>query len=980
MGIMDKGYSVETAPLVFDCKNWIISQNNTPGNIYFTGGSNCSNITQNISNVLVSTVGSWNFIGVSKVNNEVRYYMDGRWIATHTLARAFSSNTSPLWIGAVNDGSSRYFKGTLDDIRMYRRPLQATEMLKMYRTTASITTCCPNMNTLTTYSATTCGTAGVTLSVSGGFQYRWYSVSVGGTVLSNDSFLTLSSISGTSIYYVESHQGICQSLRYPVTVTSVAFPPLPLVATVSLCGVGQGLFNGSATGVVHWYTSTSDGISVATGNTWLSPIVTVSSLFFARNLAMGCYSPYRLALVEVYPIPSISGIAGATSVCPSVLTVNYTMNTISGHLYSWTATGGTISGATNTPSIQVNWGLTNTLAGIQAVVTSPNLCKSPTFILPVKVTQFIETQKPSGDTSVCFGTPNTLTYTHLPTNGSQYRWDVSGPALITTVSGNASILLTPTIAGLVKISLYETVSTSTDFCVDWSDTLYVYIREVPSPSQIIQGPASICQSSTDNNYTLSGLAHSVFNWSVAGGLFQSANTGTVVGITSNTAGTVMVRAQETTQYGCKGNLLVATVTSDPLPITSVVGVPELFGGATVHRCNDYRGNFRNNQLVARGFTGSTYSWVTSNPTLTVTSEIGTTPGAIMAPNTPFPSVIGWLFLVESPAVSSACPSQLFVSSAQLVFHQFPNPDLDIVAPARICLGEELVLKDGGNGQFTIWEATAFDPSQSGFANNLALLQGSTSSGLGSVALYDPRRFVAPYGSQANANDGQSWRRTLETDTESRNIARYKPTRTGTYTFRVAQYQKIEKGYLSDCISVPNSIQIEVNEPKTTKILNILDTLCNEDANKMVFTASGFAGSTFEWGIEPLASIHSEANYAITTITGRTMRTHFDRISLAKIKLTERTNAANTCPNFQDSINISILQNPDTTIAILGADNVCRYTGRQYTFVYPGNPESSYTWRLTNDLSQFVKDTIRIELSSFRENTALLQVQEVSLNG
>jgi gliding motility-associated-like protein len=111
--------------------------------------------------------------------------------------------------------------------------------------TAVTATINPLPSAPTTTGATVCNPSTATLNASGGTsgQYRWYTVSTGGTAISgqtNSSFTT-PTITATTIYYVAINNGTCESLRTAVTAT-VSGPcnQPPVITTTSVQTVVEG--------------------------------------------------------------------------------------------------------------------------------------------------------------------------------------------------------------------------------------------------------------------------------------------------------------------------------------------------------------------------------------------------------------------------------------------------------------------------------------------------------------------------------------------------------------------------------------------------------------------------------------------------------------------------------------------------------------------------------------------------------------------
>jgi len=84
----------------------------------------------------------------------------------------------------------------------------------------------------------------VSLNASGGVngQYRWYTASTGGLAIpgeTNSSFIT-PSLTASTTYFVSLYNGVCESLRTPVTAIINAIPSQPML-TASIAPVGNAL-------------------------------------------------------------------------------------------------------------------------------------------------------------------------------------------------------------------------------------------------------------------------------------------------------------------------------------------------------------------------------------------------------------------------------------------------------------------------------------------------------------------------------------------------------------------------------------------------------------------------------------------------------------------------------------------------------------------------------------------------------------------
>lgn len=148
----------------------------------------------------------------------------------------------------------------------------------------------------------------VSLNASGGVngQYRWYTTSTGGTAIAGatNSLFVTPPLSASTTYFVSLYNGVCESLRTPVTATINVIPSQP-VLTANIAPVGNALTICSSTiltiGAPSGFTTytwsngaTTQQITVSASGTY-SVIVTDG---------VGCSSPASDVIsVTVIPAP-----------------------------------------------------------------------------------------------------------------------------------------------------------------------------------------------------------------------------------------------------------------------------------------------------------------------------------------------------------------------------------------------------------------------------------------------------------------------------------------------------------------------------------------------------------------------------------------------------------------------------------------------------------------------------------------------------
>lgn len=204
-----------------------------------------------------------------------------------------------------------------------------------------------------TTGAASCGAASLTLSATGGVagQYRWYTVSSGGTAIPGEtnSTYTTPSISITTTYYVAINNGTCESSRTAVVATINTPPATPTTMDGSTCGPGVVTLTamGGVNGQYRWYTVSTGG-SPITGEvnaTYTPPTLTSNTSFFV-SINDGICESSRTAVVATVVTPpekpaitsSIAPIGNSITICSTTTLVLSAPAGFTGYLWSTGAT------------------------------------------------------------------------------------------------------------------------------------------------------------------------------------------------------------------------------------------------------------------------------------------------------------------------------------------------------------------------------------------------------------------------------------------------------------------------------------------------------------------------------------------------------------------------------------------------------------------------------------------------------------------
>ncbi len=233
---------------------------------------------------------------------------------------------------------------------------------------ASTTITIPTIEIASNYSS--CGVSSFNLVGSTNIgTINWYENPTGGIpIATGDSFTTpLLSVSKT--YYLDSYPINCTTAtRTPLVVTVTEIPTISATNPNPICeGFPSTLTALPSIGIINWYESASGGTSIATGTTFMTPLLYDDKYYYAEANNNGCLSISRIAyLIKVKKLPEIND--EFYEICPNeTITLDAGIPNFS---YLWST--GAIS-----QTIQ-STGLTN----YSVLITSPDLCsKTKNFTL-----------------------------------------------------------------------------------------------------------------------------------------------------------------------------------------------------------------------------------------------------------------------------------------------------------------------------------------------------------------------------------------------------------------------------------------------------------------------------------------------------------------------------------------------------------------------------------------------------------------------
>ncbi|HEX8409774.1 MAG TPA: hypothetical protein VF883_13010 [Thermoanaerobaculia bacterium] len=588
--------------------------------------------------------------------------------------------------------------------------------------------------------ATFCDGGSVTLTADPGYRYLW---STGAETPSIT--VTVSGNYTVTIFGA----GDCAATSAPFTVTELAPLTRPTITAngpTTFCEGGSvevvaNVSGGSGNYNYQWF-STGTPIPGATSQTYVAT-GNPSYVYVQVTDSVGCVSMTSEAQVfTVKPLPDAT-ITAETAVCANSTQAASVPWAGNGSTYSWTITGGTITGTmantvsfTAGPSGPVTLGVTVTTWDGCAASSSTAIAVNP---LPDA------TITPSGPTTFCDGGSVTLT---APAGMSHYYWSngQSGPSITVSASGtfdvtvtnangcstrSAAVVVTEN-APLAKPGV--TASGATSFCPGGGVTLTatpsggsgsysfqwfdggssiggatsssytatnsgsyrvmvtdslgcastpsdaVAVTANASPATTVAAPAEICAGAPGNASVADAGAGATYVWQISGGTIASAN-GRNVSFTAGASGAVSLSVTVTTAAGCSatGN---ASVAINPSPDAAI--------SAPASLCANAAGT----ASVANAGVGATYVWQISGGTITSSNgrNVSFSAGAS-----------GSVSLSVTVTTASGCSA----TSSTPAIAINPLPSAAITAPSTICAdaaGAASVM-DAGAGATYNWQVS-----------------------------------------------------------------------------------------------------------------------------------------------------------------------------------------------------------------------------------------------------------------------------------
>jgi photosystem II stability/assembly factor-like uncharacterized protein len=143
---------------------------------------------------------------------------------------------------------------------------------------------------------------------------NWYANSVGGNSLATGNTYTSPVLNSTTTYYVDATYLGCTSANRVAAIATLTQPVITSVTNNAMdCDASDFVLNASASeGIIDWYTSSTGGNSIAQGNSYTTPVLDSTTIFYVDATQFGCTTPTRTPVVVMIPKPIITSVSNAT--------------------------------------------------------------------------------------------------------------------------------------------------------------------------------------------------------------------------------------------------------------------------------------------------------------------------------------------------------------------------------------------------------------------------------------------------------------------------------------------------------------------------------------------------------------------------------------------------------------------------------------------------------------------------------------------
>jgi uncharacterized protein (TIGR02145 family) len=499
-----------------------------------------------------------------------------------------------------------------------------------------------------------CSGLTATYSTTAGMTGYTWALSAGGTITAGagtNSITVLWTSTGgpetVSLNYTDGNGCTAASS----TIKNITINPLPgptVAGNASVCNNTTQTYTTEA-GKSGYAWAVSAGGAITSGSTtnaitvsWtVAGTQTVSVNYTDGNTCTAVNPTIYNVTVHALPVPSI---AGPGAMCLNTSGSYSTETGMTG--YTWTVTGGTITGGSGTNTVTVDWTSTGTQT-LTVNYTDGNGCTAGTATSYTVQVNTLPVPTITGPAGVCSG----LTGVYSTEGGmSGYTWTPSGGGTVIAGTGTSTVTVQWNTVGAQTLSVNYTVGTG---CTAPLPTLKnITVFALPAPT--ITGNNVVCQNTTQTYSTEAGMTGYLWTVPAAGTIQSGAGTNSIT-VLWNSPGSHVISVNYTNGNSCTAvTATPATITVNPAPVPSITGnnatcVFNTYSYTTEAGMTNYTWTITGGTILSGAGTGTiNVRWTsTGTQTLTVTytdanscNPLAATSRSITVNPLPAPAVTG----------------------------------------------------------------------------------------------------------------------------------------------------------------------------------------------------------------------------------------------------------------------------------------------------------------------------------------------------
>jgi gliding motility-associated-like protein len=160
----------------------------------------------------------------------------------------------------------------------------------------------------TTTNGERCGSGSVILlATASSGTVNWYTTPTGGTPIFSGNSFTTPVLTTTTNYYVDALPlGCSVGSRTLVTATINALPVTQFITPTTICQNTSTTLTASTTaGIINWYDSATSSVPLYTGNTFTTPNLSTTTIYYFEALNNNCTSIRTAITIQVSTAPNV---------------------------------------------------------------------------------------------------------------------------------------------------------------------------------------------------------------------------------------------------------------------------------------------------------------------------------------------------------------------------------------------------------------------------------------------------------------------------------------------------------------------------------------------------------------------------------------------------------------------------------------------------------------------------------------------------